>query len=193
MRICLASNNPHKIKEINSLIPSGISILSLEDIGCSEDLEETQETIEGNSLQKAQYVYDNFNIACIADDTGLEVEALNGAPGVYSARYAGPERNSQNNTKLLLENLMDQENRSARFKTVITFIQNEKVIQFEGIVNGSIISAPRGDQGFGYDPVFLPKGYEQTFGEMEEIEKNTISHRGIATQKLIHHIRDNYE
>jgi XTP/dITP diphosphohydrolase len=192
MTICLATNNPNKIREMNDIIPKEIKILSLEEIGCYQELEENRDTIEGNSLQKAKYVFDHYHIACISDDTGLEVKALNGAPGVFSARYAGEERNSKANIALLLQNLQNLSDRSARFKTVITFIENSDVHQFEGIVEGTIIDEIRGNNGFGYDPVFVPNGKKITFAEMDENEKNRISHRGKAVQKLLTHIKENH-
>jgi len=172
MKICLATINRNKIREMNDIIPKEIKILSLEEIGCYQELEESQDTIEGNSLQKAKYVFDHYHIACISDDTGLEVKALNGAPGVYSARYAGEEKNSKANIALLLQNLQNLNDRSAQFKTVITFIENSDVYQFEGIVKGMIIDEPRGNKGFGYDPVFIPNGKNITFAEMDESDKN---------------------
>ena len=193
MRICLASNNPHKIREIRQILPEGLDLLSLEEIGCTEDIEETEETIEGNSLLKAQYIYDNYGISSISDDTGLEVTALNGEPGVYTARYAGEEKDSQKNMALLLKNLEGKSDRSARFKTVITFIENGQVHQFEGIAEGNIIAEQRGVEGFGYDPIFQPSGYEETFAEISSEMKNQISHRAKATQKLIQYLKNNYE
>ena len=193
MRICLASNNPHKIREIRQILPEGLDLLSLEEIGCTEDIEETEETIEGNSLLKAQYIYDNYGISSISDDTGLEVTALNGEPGVYTARYAGEEKDSQKNMALLLKNLEGKSDRSARFKTVITFIENGQVHQFEGIAEGNIIAEQRGAEGFGYDPIFQPSGYEETFAEISSEMKNQISHRAKATQKLIQYLKNNYE
>lgn len=193
MRICLASNNLHKINEIRKLLPSGIELWSLEDLGCLEELEEGRDTIEDNSLQKAEYVFNTYDVFCIADDTGLEVNALNGAPGVYSARYAGDEKDSVKNMALLLKNLEGKDDRSARFKTVISYITKDSVLQFEGIVKGEIIRTPRGEKGFGYDPVFIPEGYDLTFAEMSAEEKNRISHRGLAIQKLIGYLKDNYE
>jgi len=177
---------------MNDIIPKEIKILSLEEIGCHKELEESRDTIEGNSLQKAKYVFDHYHIACISDDTGLEVNALNGAPGVYSARYAGEERNSKANISLLLQNLQNLNDRSAQFKTVITFIENSDVHQFEGIAEGMIIDEKRGNNGFGYDPVFVTNGKKITFAEMDKNEKNRVSHRGKAVQKLIKHIKENH-
>lgn len=185
-KICFATNNQHKIKELNAMLGDSIKLLSLEEIGCNEELAETSDTLEGNSIQKAQYVYKKYGVACFADDTGLEVEALKGEPGVYSARYAGAERNPEANMNLLLKNLEGKENRTARFRTVITYFDaagNQS--QFEGVVNGAIIVDKRGGEGFGYDPIFIPNGYDITFAEMDLAEKNKISHRALAVQKLV--------
>ena len=157
----------------------------MQDIGCDEELAEEQDTLEGNSHQKAAYVWDNYHVSCFADDTGLEVEALNGAPGVYSARYAGPQRSDADNMHKLLQSLQGQENRRARFRTSITLILDGQQHQFEGIVTGSIATEWKGDKGFGYDPVFVPDGHERTFAQMSAEEKNAISHRGRATQELV--------
>lgn len=185
MTLCFATNNIHKVKEIQALVGNAHQLLSLRDIGCEEELAEDQDTIEGNSLQKAQYVFDHYQVACFADDTGLEVEALNGEPGVYSARYAGSQRNADDNTQLLLKNLKDKSNLNARFRTVITLITQVGTHQFEGILNGTITFEKRGTQGFGYDPVFVPEGYQQTLAELDLTEKNKISHRARAIQKLV--------
>jgi XTP/dITP diphosphohydrolase len=186
IEICFATNNLHKIKELNSLLGEDIQLLSLEAIGCTEELAETSPTIEENSAQKAGYVYEKFGVACFADDTGLEVEALNGAPGVYSARYAGPACKAEDNMILLIQNLEGKPSRVARFKTVITYFDKDgNKNQFEGIVNGHIISEKRGTNGFGYDPIFIADGYEVTFAEMELSEKNKISHRALAVKKLV--------
>jgi XTP/dITP diphosphohydrolase len=185
MRLCFATNNKHKIEEVAFAIKNKISILSLSDIGCFEELPETRDTLEGNSLQKAEYVYQHFNVPCFADDTGLEVQALKNAPGVYSARYAGPQRNSEHNINLLLKNLQGVSNRRAQFRTIITLIGLDKLHTFEGIVRGKISHQPKGSGGFGYDPVFIPEGFEKSFAEMSIEEKNQLSHRGIAIQKLV--------
>lgn len=185
MKICFASNNNHKLAEIRPLLEPDFRILSLQEIGCYEELPETTNTIEGNSLQKAQYVFDKFKIPCFADDTGLEVEALNQAPGVYSARYAGEKKNSNDNINLLLKNLKTEENRNARFRTVITLIGLGDPQVFEGIVPGMILTEKKGSDGFGYDPVFQPLGHNKSFAQMRLEEKNLISHRGLAIQKLI--------
>jgi XTP/dITP diphosphohydrolase len=185
LNLCFASNNDHKLAEIRPLLEPDFSILSLSQIGCTEELPETQPTIEGNSRQKAEYVFHKFNIPCFADDTGLEVEALGQAPGVYSARYAGPRRNSDDNIALLLQNMQGVTNRRARFKTVITLAGLQELHYFEGIVEGFITHHKQGTEGFGYDPVFQPLGYNKTFAQMSLAEKNEISHRGRAIFKLI--------
>lgn len=194
MEICFATNNTNKINEIKRLLPSHIRLVGLADIGCTEELREDQKTLEGNSHQKADYVYQNYKVSCFADDTGLEVFALDGEPGVRSARYAGEARSNEDNINLLLKNLEGKENRNAQFRTVVTLILNGKTKQFEGIVKGEIIRERVGNEGFGYDPVFIPKGYDKTFAQMTVEEKNRISHRGIAIRKLIEylstHIKD---
>ena len=183
--ICFASNNPHKLEEIRDILGSAVDIASLEDVGCFEELPETQPTLEGNSLQKAEFVFNNFKVPCFADDTGLEVDALDGEPGVYSARYAGEQKNSDDNIDLLLRKLHSHSNRKARFRTVVTLVGFDKhPIAFEGIVDGRIIHERRGNSGFGYDPVFVPEGYDKTFAEMNLQEKSTLSHRSIAIRKL---------
>jgi len=190
MEICFATNNRNKIKEVWQLLMPDFSLLSLSDIGCHEELAETQNTLEGNSLQKAQYVYQQYRIPCFADDSGLEVEALNGAPGVYSARYAGDQRNDKDNIDLLLKNLKGIQNRRASFRTIITLIGIEKEPSiFEGQIQGKIITAPRGTNGFGYDPVFVPEGGDRTFAEMEMHEKNALSHRAKAVKKLVGYLK----
>jgi len=184
MKLCLATNNPKKIEEIKHKLGERFEVLSLADIGHFDELPEHQKTLEGNSLEKAEFIYKNYQIDCIADDTGLEVVALDGEPGVFSSRYAGPQKNSDDNVDLLLENLLDKTDRRAQFRTVITLIKGGKTKQFEGIVKGKITIERRGNSGFGYDPVFIPKGYEQTFSEMSLEEKNRISHRALAIEKL---------
>lgn len=186
MRLCFATNNKHKIEEVAFAIKNKITILSLSDIGCFEELPETRDTLEGNSLQKAEYVFNRFSIPCFADDTGLEVEALHNAPGVYSARYAGNHKNSDDNINLLLRNLSEFSNRKAQFRTIITLIGLDKrIYTFEGIVKGNISTERKGTGGFGYDPVFIPEGHSTSFGEMSLEEKNQLSHRATAVQKLI--------
>jgi XTP/dITP diphosphohydrolase len=194
MKIVFATNNQHKLSEIRQILGSSIEVLSLNDIGCNVDIPETGTTLEENALQKAQYVYDHYHIDCFADDTGLEVEALNGAPGVYSARYAAVgcaatpsqpiDHDSEANMTRLLKELGENNNRRARFRTVIALIQQGTVHEFEGIVTGEIIRERRGGEGFGYDPIFQPDGYDQTFAELGVEVKNQISHRARATQKL---------
>lgn len=185
MKLCFATRNANKIKEITAKLGNAFEVVSLADIQCNEELAETTGTIEGNSAQKAQYVWDHYQISCFADDSGLEVEALDGEPGVDSAMYAGVHGDSEANIKLLLENLQNNSQRQARFKTVISLIINGTLHQFEGVINGKILEEKKGVGGFGYDPVFLPDGYNQTFAEMPLGEKNKISHRSRAMEKLI--------
>lgn len=189
MNYCLATNNKHKIEEMSVIMGSSFSFLSLEDIGCKEDLPETQDTLEGNALQKARFVFEHFHVPCFADDTGLEVEALNGEPGVYSARYAGPARDAEANMDLVLKRLTGKPNRNARFRTVIALIDDRGEHLFEGTVEGTITHEKRGSGGFGYDPIFQPFGYTQSFGEMPLAEKNLISHRARAVEKLCAYLR----
>lgn len=185
MQLVFASNNLNKIKEIQSILKGSIALLSLSDIGCHEEIPETADTIEGNAILKANYVTEKYGYDCFADDTGLEVTALDGAPGVYSARYAGEQKNADDNMNKLLEALKDQSDRSAQFKTVIAL--NIKGIQhlFTGIAKGEITFDKTGNHGFGYDPVFLPENYTETFAELSSEIKNKISHRAKATQQLI--------
>lgn len=190
MKLVFASNNKNKIKEIQHLLPNTIELLSLEAIGCHEEIPETADTIEGNAILKANYVTQKYGYDCFADDTGLEVEALNGAPGVYSARYAGMQRNAEDNMNLLLENLKNQDNRTAQFKTVIALNINGKQQLFTGIAKGEITLEKSGNQGFGYDPVFQPEGYQETFADLDLEIKNQISHRGKATQLLISYLTE---
>lgn len=185
MKLVFASNNKNKIQEIQALVPSTIQIVSLEDIGCTEDIPETADTIEGNAILKANYVSEKYGYDCFADDTGLEVDALNGAPGVYSARYAGEQKDANGNMDKLLSELKDKSNRKANFKTVIALNLNGKQNLFTGIINGKIIEEKIGTNGFGYDPIFVADGYEKTFAELTMEEKSTISHRGIAVKELI--------
>ena len=209
MKIVFATNNLHKLQEVRQILGDSFEVLSLKDIGCDVDIPETGQTLEENALQKARYVYDNYHIDCFADDTGLEVEALNGAPGVYSARYAAMEptgstdspknHDSEANMARLLRELSDKDNRKARFRTVIALIQKKDVCPcgctsikqehlFEGIVKGEITTERSGVEGFGYDPIFRPEGYDQTFAEMNAEQKNSISHRGRATAKLAEYL-----
>ena len=185
MKLVFATNNRDKIKEVHALMPEGIQLLSLKEIGCNKDIPETSPTIEGNAIQKAEYVKQKYGYDCFADDTGLEVEALDGAPGVYSARYAGEAKDSNANIEKLLRELQGKEDRSARFKTVIALHLNNKLHTFTGICPGNIIFERKGLQGFGYDPVFQPEGKQVTFAEMDLEEKSQISHRARATRQLI--------
>jgi XTP/dITP diphosphohydrolase len=190
MQLVFATNNNNKLKEVQALVPKHIKLLSLADILCIEDVPETQPTIEGNAIQKAEYIKTNYGYDCFADDTGLEVEALNGDPGVFSARYAGPQRNAEDNTNKLLNELNDKDNRVARFKTVIALHLNGKLETFTGICNGEITKEKHGDHGFGYDPIFKAEGYDKTFAEISLEEKNKIGHRGKAVQLLIQFLRN---
>jgi XTP/dITP diphosphohydrolase len=182
--VIFATSNPNKVREVNEMLPH-LTIKSLKDIGCTEEVPETTGTIQGNALQKARYVSENYKVDCFSEDTGLEVEALNGEPGVDTAHYAGPERSADANMALLLTNLEGKESRKARFRTVVALILNGEEHQFEGIVNGTIAQAKMGDGGFGYDPIFIPDGYDISFAEMDKTEKNKISHRGRAIEKLM--------
>nr|WP_199001953.1 non-canonical purine NTP diphosphatase [Flavobacterium sp. ASV13] len=188
MQLVFASNNINKIKEIQSILNGSIQLLSLEDIGCYEDIPETADTIEGNAILKANYVTEKFGYDCFADDTGLEVHALNGEPGVYSARYAGEQRNADDNMNKLLDALSAKEDRSAQFKTVIALNLKGEQHLFSGIVKGEITLSKTGDHGFGYDPVFKPENYTETFAELAAEIKNKIGHRGKATQQLIDYL-----
>lgn len=190
MQIVFATNNLNKLKEVQSLIPKDITLLSLESIGCFEDVPETQTTIEGNAIQKAAYIKEKYGYDCFADDTGLEVDALNGAPGVYSARYAGVQRDSEDNIQKLLSDLKEQPNRNAQFKTVIALQLQGKQHTFTGICKGTIANAKSGDSGFGYDPIFRAEGHSKTFAEITLEEKNRIGHRGKAVNELIHFLCD---
>ena len=184
MELVFASGNEHKVYEVAKKLGGSIPLKGLHDIGCTTDLPETSDTLEGNARQKARYVWDNYRVNCFADDTGLEVTVLAMAPGVYSARYAGEQRNSADNMRLLLDNLQNQSDRSARFRTVICLILEGEEYLFEGMVQGTIRPEPSGTDGFGYDPVFEPSGYAITFAEMSVEEKNIISHRGKAIAAL---------
>ena len=185
MQLVFATNNRNKLKEVQALVLEPIQLLSLEDIDCLEDIPETQLTIEGNAIQKIEYLKKHYNVDGFADDTGLEVKALHGEPGVFSARYAGNQRNAQDNMDKLLKNLEGKTNRSAQFKTVIALTLKGQLHTFTGICKGTILTEKRGDQGFGYDPIFQPEGYEQTFAEMDLALKNQIGHRGKAIKQLV--------
>ena len=209
MKIVFATNNEHKLSEIRAILGPSFDVVSLADIGCHEDIPETGQTLEENALMKAEYVYNKYHLSCFADDTGLEVEALNGAPGVYSARYAaivpagspaGPSHDSEANMARLLRELANNNNRKARFRTVIALIEKKDVCpcgctsikvvhKFEGIVNGEITREKSGAEGFGYDPIFRPDGYDKTFAELGADIKNQISHRARATQKLAEYLK----
>jgi|SRR5690606_12852684 XTP/dITP diphosphohydrolase len=186
MEICFATNNKKKLEEVKAALEGkNIKILSLEDIGCREELAETGNTLDDNAFQKARYVSENYHVNCFADDTGLEVEALGGEPGVYSGRYAGEPRSDSRNIELLLDKLDGEENRKARFRTVIALVLDGKEYKFEGKAEGQITDLQVGSQGFGYDPVFQPEGHEKTFAELDMDEKNAISHRGRAVRRLV--------
>ncbi len=189
MQLCFATNNHHKLEEVMGVLGGAFHLLTLSDIGCVEDLPETQNTIAGNAQQKAKFVWDRYKVPCFADDTGLEVEALNGAPGIYSARYAGDQRSASANMQLLLNNMKRIENRKAQFRTVISLIMPEGEWNFEGIMNGMILNKPRGEGGFGYDPIFLPVGLTKTLAELTLAEKNKLSHRAHAVNKLAEFLR----
>lgn len=185
MRLCFATNNLHKIQEVRAMLGERFTLLSLQEIGCTEELPETSDTIEGNSHQKAEYVWRKYCLDCFADDSGLEIEALGGAPGVHSAYYAGAHRNDADNIALVLKNLANQTNRKARFRTVITLYWKGVPYQFEGVVEGEILEEKKGEHGFGYDPIFRPNGYALSFAQMSRQQKNAISHRAIAIKKLV--------
>ena len=189
-KICFATNNKNKLAEIRAALQGVCEIVGLADIGCNEELPETTDTLEGNSLQKAKHVATNYQIDCFADDTGLEVTALNGEPGVYSARYAGLECDADKNIDKLLYELGDTENRDAQFKTIITLIEGDEIQQFEGLAKGTITTKRIGVDGFGYDPIFIPQGHSVTFAEMTMAQKNEISHRGLAVKKLITYLKE---
>ncbi|MFY9153879.1 MAG: non-canonical purine NTP diphosphatase [Prolixibacteraceae bacterium] len=188
MKLVFATNNQHKLQEIRQLLGNSIELLSLNDIHCTDEVPENQETLEGNAAEKSHYIFNKFGYNCFADDTGLEIEALNGEPGVYSARYAGDDKNAQNNMDLVLSKLSKIKNRKARFRTVISLVIDGREKQFEGIVEGHILEEKRGIAGFGYDPIFQPDESELCFAEMDMDEKNRISHRGRAVQKLVKYL-----
>lgn len=188
-RICFATNNKHKLEEVKQILGNEFQILSLAEIGCLDELPETQNTLEGNSLQKADFVFTNYRLPCFADDTGLEVDALQGAPGVHSAYYGGQQRSSEDNINLLLKNLTGRSNRTAQFRTVITLMGLGETRSFEGVVKGEIITIKTGSEGFGYDPVFQPQGFTKTFAEMTMPEKNSLSHRARAVEKLATYLK----
>lgn len=193
MELIFATQNKNKALEIQKMLPNTIRIKTLSEINCQDDIPETAPTLEGNAILKSNYVVEHFQVDCFADDTGLEVEALKGEPGVLSARYAGLQKDSNDNMDLLLERLKGQTNRKARFRTVISLVVDGESHLFEGIADGVITESKSGSEGFGYDPIFQPNGYEQTFSEMTLTEKNKISHRGKAIQKLVDFLKKNYQ
>jgi XTP/dITP diphosphohydrolase len=184
-KLVFATNNAHKLAEVRAILEPEFTIISLDDLNCKDDIPETADTLEGNALLKATYIHDKFGLDCFADDTGLEIEALNGEPGVYSARYAGEDNNSYNNMSKVLSLLENKTNRKACFRTVIALILGEKTNFFEGKIDGDITLLPRGESGFGYDPIFVPEGYHLSFAQLSADEKNSISHRALAVNKLI--------
>lgn len=189
-KLVFATNNRHKLEEVGDVLKDQLEILSLKEINCFDDIPETADTLEGNALLKAKHIYDNYGFDCFADDTGLEVEALDGRPGVYSARYAGEDQNAARNMEKLLRELEGQPNRRARFRTVVALIEGGIVSYFEGKIEGKIIEQQRGSTGFGYDPVFVPDGYSQTFAELGSEQKNKISHRALAVKELINFLKN---
>ena len=192
MKLVFATNNKHKLQEVRDIVGNRVEVLSLSDIDCYDDIPETADTLQGNALIKARHIYEKYGLDCFADDTGLEVEALDGAPGVYSARYAGEECDSEANMRKLLENLTGKNNRNAQFRTVIALIIDGKEMLFDGIVKGTIATEKRGDSGFGYDPVFIPEGHAESFAQMSGEMKNSMSHRFRATQQLGNYLKENY-
>ena len=193
MKLVFATNNKHKLQEVRDIVGNRVEVLSLNDINCHDDIPETADTLQGNALIKARHIYDKYGLNCFADDTGLEVEALDGAPGVYSARYAGEECDSEANMLKLLKNLTGKNNRNAQFRTVIALIINGEEKLFNGIVKGTISDEKRGDSGFGYDPIFIPEGYTESFAQMSGEMKNSISHRFRATKQLSDYLKENYD
>lgn len=189
MKLVFATNNQHKLEEISRLLEGKHEIISLSSLGCQDEIPEDRDTLEGNALQKARYIKEHFGYDCFADDTGLEIEALNNRPGVYSARYAGPAKDSLENMKKVLEEMQGKTNRKACFRTVIALILNGREHLFEGRVDGEILTTQQGEAGFGYDPIFRPTGYQVSFAEMPMDEKNKISHRGRATRKLAEYLK----
>jgi XTP/dITP diphosphohydrolase len=193
MKLVFATNNKHKLEEVRAILGKSIEVLSLNDINCHDDIPETADTLEGNALIKAKYIYDKFGVDCFADDTGLEVDVLGGEPGVYSARYAGEECNSEANMHKLLHNLTGKNNRDAQFRTVIALIIKGEEKLFNGIVKGKISNEKMGDAGFGYDPIFIPEGFSESFAQMTSDMKNSISHRYRATEKLCNYLKEQYD
>ena len=193
MKLVFATNNKHKLQEVRDIVGNRVEVLSLADIGCYDDIPETADTLQGNALIKARHIYEKYGFDCFADDTGLEVESLDGAPGVYSARYAGEECDSEANMRKLLENLTGKTNRNAQFRTVIALIINGEEMLFNGIVKGVIATEKKGDSGFGYDPIFVPEGHSASFAQMSSEMKNSMSHRFRATQQLGDFLKENYD
>ena len=193
MKLVFATNNRHKLEEVKAILGNKIEVLSLNDIDCHDDIPETADTLEGNALIKARYIYEKFGVDCFADDTGLEVEALNGEPGVYSARYAGEDCNPEANMYKLLQNLTGENNRNAQFRTVIALIINGEEKLFNGIVKGTISREKMGNAGFGYDPIFIPEGFSESFAQMTSEMKNSISHRYRATDELSNYLKKQYD
>ena len=191
-KLVFATNNAHKLDEISSILGEKVELLSLKDIHCHVDIPETADTLEGNAMLKAEYIYKNYGLDCFADDTGLEIEALDGKPGVYSARYAGEPANSARNIQQVLSEMEGQENRRAQFRTVIVLMQHGVSRSFEGIIKGKIASEPRGNAGFGYDPIFIPESYTESFAELSADVKNTISHRALAIEKLRNYLEKQF-
>lgn len=191
--LVFATNNPHKAREVEQILGPGFSVKTLKDIGCLEDIEETADSLEGNARLKARYVKEKYGYDCFSEDTGLEVTALNGAPGVHTARYAGPGRDANDNMQLLLHNLADKDDRSARFRTIIALLTGDRELLLEGICTGKIATEKSGNGGFGYDPIFIPDGYDQTFAELGDDVKNIISHRARATVKLVEALRNSFK
>lgn len=189
MKLVFATHNKHKAAEIQSIMPEGIEIITLDEIGCHEDIPETATTLEGNATIKAQYIADRYHMNCFADDTGLEIDALQGEPGVYSARYAGEQKDPNANMQLVLQKLEGEHNRKARFRTSIALYLDGELFHFDGIVNGAITTIGRGNEGFGYDPIFEPEQCGKTFAEMELSEKNTMSHRARAVAQMIEFLK----
>ena len=193
MKLVFATNNRHKLQEVRDIVGDRVEVLSLADIDCHDDIPEIADTLQGNALIKARHIYEKYGLDCFADDTGLEVETLGGAPGVYSARYAGDECDSEANMQKLLENLTGKSNRNAQFRTVIALIVKGEEMFFNGIVKGTIATEKKGDSGFGYDPVFIPEGCSESFAQMSSEMKNSMSHRFRATQQLGNYLKENYD
>ncbi len=189
-QLVFATNNRHKLRELQQILGNSIQLLSLNDIGCADEVPENQETLEGNASEKAFYIYNKFGRNCFADDTGLEIDALDGVPGVYSARYAGPEKSAAANMEKVLREMEKINSRQARFRTVVSLVVDGQETQFEGIVEGEILREARGTEGFGYDPIFRPNGFEESFAEMDAATKNKISHRGRAVEKLVNYLKN---